>query len=166
MPSWWDWSAAGAIGQWLGAIATFAAVVVALRAEWRARDTRLVVKVALGPTAGGRGGPTFIVSVVNRSNRTVILDGGGILLADHRQLGPITTPVFTGDIRELERKEDRILAATVAQWLNNVGITKSIRLWFYIQDSTGKQHGCKHTFDPHPWIRKSCPSPSAAPAVG
>jgi hypothetical protein len=159
MPSWWDWNAFGAIGQWLAAIATFAAVIVALRAEHRARSTHLTVRVALGPTPAGRGGPAFIISVVNPSNRHVILEGGSILLSDRSRLGPIADPGLTGEMRELERRDCRVSAATVAQWLIAARLTQPTKLWFCIHDSSGKQHGGMYKFDPHPWLQKS-PKPA------
>lgn len=151
MPPWWDWNAAGAIGQWAGAIATTAAVIVALRAERRSRMTYITVNVVPGPLDGRKKGPAFVISVVNQSGRTVILDGAGILLPDGRELGPIITDVFRGEIKDLERKVVTYPAEDVAGWLVDQKIVVPTRLLFYVRDTTGKQHTCPHVFDPSPW---------------
>ena len=155
MPSWWDWNACGAIGQWLAAIATFLAVLVALRAEWRTRATDIAVRVVMGATgAKMKGGPAFLISAVNHSIRSVVLDGGEIRLPDGKRLGPIPTEVFKGEIQVLERKEYAMPCETVANWLINVGVIVPTKLRFYINDTTGKQHRSVHRFDPSPWLKK------------
>ena len=155
MPTWWDWNAAGAIGQWLGAIATFAAVVVALRAERRARSTHVVVSVSIGALGEKmKGGPAFVIAAVNHSGRTVILDGAGILLPDGRQLGPIVSEVFTGESKDLERKQLSFSVETVAKWLIEAKIVAPTKLHFFVRDTTGKLYKCPQTCDPSPWLTK------------
>jgi hypothetical protein len=155
MPPWWDWNAVGAIGQWLGAIATFAAVVVALRADRRARTTYIVVGITLGALGEKmKGGPAFAISVVNHSGRTVILDGAGILLPDGRQLGPIVSEVFIGEIKDLERRQHAFPVEKVASWLIEAKIVVPTKLHFFVRDTTGKLHRCQYKFDPSPWLTK------------
>lgn len=165
MPTWWDWNAVGAIGQWLGAIATFSAVVVALWAERRARSTHLSVSVAIGSTPTGRGAPTVIVRVVNKSGRSVILDGGIILLPDRRFLGPIADPKGIGEMRDMEKRECSLPAKTLAQWLSRAGYPRPMRLRFVMQDSTGAQHECRYMFDPTPWTQTTSNQSNAPPTV-
>ena len=153
MPSADDWAAVGAIGQWAGAVATTAAVVVALSAERRARSTKIVLSVTYGATgAKMKGGPAFAITAVNHSNRSVILDGSGILLPDGRLLGQIATQSFTDEIKPLERREHAFPTETVARWMIDGGIVKPTRLTFYIKDTTGKQHKYAYKFDPSPWL--------------
>jgi hypothetical protein len=151
MPPWWDWNAVGAIGQWAGAIATTAAVVVALSAERRTRRTHVTVGVVSGPLNGRKKGPAFVISAVNRSGRIVILDGAGILLPDGRELGPIVNDAFRGEIRDLEKKVVAFPQDDVARWLLDLKIVLATKLIFYVRDTTGKLHQCPFAFDPSPF---------------
>lgn len=152
MPSWWDWAAVAAIGQCLGAVATFAAVLVALSADRRSRITRLAVKVMLGQS--GKSAPTLIIHVTNCSGRPVFLDGGSIALPDRRVLGPLPDQNATGMIRDSEKRELRIPVRTVAEWLRDAGHPRETRLRFVIGDTTGGEHACHYQMDPTPWLQK------------
>lgn len=155
MPPWWDWNAVGAIGQWAGALATTAAVIVALGADRRARTTRLIVSVNIGALGEKmKGGPAFVIAAVNHSGRAVILDGAGILLPDGRQLGTVVSEAFSGECKDLERKQHAFSVETVAKWLIEARIVTTTRLSFFVRDTTGKVHLCRHTFDPSPWVPK------------
>lgn len=151
MPSWWDWNAVAALGQWAGAIATTVAVIVALSAERRARRTFLTVNVTSGPLDGRKKGSAFIISAVNQSGRTVKLERAAIFLADGRLLGPIVTDKFIGDITDLEKRTYQQPQEEVAAWLINLGIVVETELIFKVEDTTGKQHSCKYRFNPGPF---------------
>jgi hypothetical protein len=100
---------------------------------------------------GRKKGPAFVISAVNQSGRTVMLDGAGILLPDGRELGPIVTDVFRGEIKDLERKVVTYPVEDVAGWLIDQKIVVPTKLLFYVRDTTGKQHKYSHVFDPSPW---------------
>ena len=155
-----DWTAFGAVGQWVGGLATAAAVYIALRAEQRARSTKIEVNVAHGSMKVRTGPAAFVVAIRNKSGRTVTLESAGIELPDGRHLGSIAAAEFVGEMRDLERREHRFAVTTVADWLSGAGVSRATILWFYIQDATGKQHWCKYRFDPTPYRTRPTIPPS------
>ena len=153
------WSAFGAIGGTLGAVATTAAVVVAL---WQTKySQKKIIKLAFSdnfqlynPNTGESA--KFIgISVTNTGNRKVIIRTWGVHL---KEGSAIVTPPL--DANGIEKMAYTKLPQTLdleesidLQWqkdkfqlfleANVDNIEKSKPLVFYVNDSTGKQYTVK-----------------------
>jgi hypothetical protein len=151
-----DWNVVAAIGQCAGAIATLAAVWIALRAESRANTIRLdlSVKQALPPSEYSDGSD-FQIVVVNRSNRPVTLLDGGVVLPG----GPVSDNhnLRLGSLHKKTIKEwDWIEGSVSAEWLfyelDRKEIKTQVKFWIFVEDATGKRHWIKARFDPSPYL--------------
>jgi hypothetical protein len=162
-----DWNAVAAIGQCLGAAATFAAVWIALGTERRARSTRLKVGVKKG---GSAGAPDWLfrhiitVHVVNHSIRPVKLTYGGAHLPGGKSFLPFRFDESIGPVEEWGVAEMTISHEWIAERVREAGLTGPVKLWVYAQDATGRKHWCKHAFDPTPWIKDLEPLPNSPAA--
>jgi hypothetical protein len=153
-----DWNAIAAIGQCAGAAATFAAVLVALRAESRANAIRLAITTTPAvPPSEFMSGSNLRVVVVNRSNRPVTLMGGGVLLPEgsvsdnhHLQLRSL----YEKTVKEWDRIEGDVSAEWLSQELDQKKCKTLVKLWIFVEDATGRRHWVKAYFDPAPYIAK------------
>jgi hypothetical protein len=151
-----DWVMVGAIGQWAGAIATFAAVVVAL---WTARlssAVRLKVKGALAATDRGRGVEWYIIaSAVNLSHRPVTVSGAGFVLPnDGHQMYPSasldgTLPMI---LSEGARVQLFFPCPEIAEELLKLGYKDRTKLKVFFDDAAGGRHCRSFRFSPNKWI--------------
>jgi hypothetical protein len=140
--SWWN--AVGALGQWAGAVATFSAVVVALKQAHDMTTVRVRVSVTMGFAALGSqiSDPMVIVSATNQGHRPVRLTATGMLMPDGRQL------VFLEDVRdalpktlqEAETTQYHVPVGVIARKLREEGFTGEVMVRFYFSDTQDLRH--------------------------
>lgn len=139
-----NWDAVAAIGQWAGAIATFWAVMVALKQVRDASTVRVIVKalpgfISEGPYASEN---LVFISATNAGQRPVKLTSAGILLPDGNQL---MHPGKYGEVlpvtlQEAEEITYHVSARQLAVGLIDRGYSGRIDLKFYFEDTRGVRH--------------------------
>ncbi len=151
------WSAMAAVGQWFGAIATFAAVVVSLRLAKKSSSSELKIEVGPGFTTGGLEGISEIKLFISASNTgpiPITLNYTGFRLP--RRLGDkermrLTVPEGLGVLpRRLNTSDDikyEIGAKRLAESLERKGYRGNLKLAVIFSDTTGKIHTKKFKFD-------------------
>lgn len=153
------WSAFGAIGGTLGAVATTAAVVVAL---WQTKySQKKIIKLAFSDnfqlynSNTGESVKFIGISVVNTGNRKIIIRAWGMHLKEESAIvmpfpgaNEIEKMAYTKmpQTLDLEESIDLLWQKDKFQLFlekNEGNIEKSKPLTFYVKDSTGKQYTVK-----------------------
>jgi len=138
------WNAVGALGQWAGAIATVAAVVIALKTTYDASQNRIKVETSLGFITGlpQEGVQMIFFTAINIGIRQVQLRSSGVILPNNEQL------IFPGDTAEklpaTLQSSDQVTYWVVFEDIKNVLREKklqgSIKVKVFFSDSLGTRH--------------------------
>jgi hypothetical protein len=152
-----DWNAVAAIGQCLGALATFLAVVVALYTARAAAAVRLKVSTSLKQARHHNVfGPfvreTAVFRVSNLSHRSVHITDVGLVLPNGRQVPlPVAQPGLPRCLKEMEVWEIGVPAPDMRQlFKENHSPAGTLRVFF--ADGRGRRHWCKWKgADPDNW---------------
>jgi hypothetical protein len=153
-----NWEMWGAIGQWAGAIATTAAVIVALKAARDASAVKVRVAAAIGfQAAGGEVSETVvIISATNVGQRRVELVGTGVVMPNTKQL--VSLDQSAGAVRKVleESQETRyyVEAWRFAAALAKEGYRGETKLQIYFDDSHGVRHRTNWRFTPETWLAR------------
>lgn len=138
-----DWNAVGAIGQWAAAIATFAAVVVALRVARRASSIRIKVKVslALRQELSGPSLPIVTFDAVNFSQWPVKVTSIGFRLPNGNEgTAPALLKQPPLEAQPLQQISVAVPQRDLAFALRANQFQPGSTLGVYFADSTGKRH--------------------------
>jgi hypothetical protein len=148
-----DWNMVGALGQWAGAIATFLAVVVALKTVHDASTIRVDVTAAPGITTPD-GRDAVILTAVNKSHRPVTQTTFGLILPSRKQLVfmDLANRNFPAKLAELDALTIPIPAVQLAAEMAKLGLTAECTLSVFFNDSTDTRHWVKFPFDPIMWL--------------
>ncbi len=148
----WNWNAIAAIGQWLGAIATFAAVLVALKQSRDASQARIKVDVSGGSIySEGRGEltptePLVIFSATNAGSRVVTLRSLILVLPNkNRQL--IGSPELPKELQIAEQVNILCPCETIHSIFTQQGLEGRVKVSCYFVDSLGNRYATKWKFD-------------------
>lgn len=154
------WTAFGAIGGTVGAIATAAAVIVALWQTKYSYKKKLNLSFTDNITIVPENGSTFYhyigITVTNIGNRDVVIQNWGFALDDGTKMMivPDTSPL--GRVLQVQLPhrlqieegttlyyERRLFRNALEDSINNGKLQKDKKIQFYVTDSTAKKHCVK-----------------------
>jgi hypothetical protein len=147
------WTAAGATGQWAGAVATFLAVVVALKIAQDAARVKVRVRgslaiIQMGPTLSD----VVVFEAVNAGQRPVTLTNMGFVIPNGQQL--LMRSLLTGFPCKLEpmdrttrtASQHELAEALIANGFSSRGILK-----VFFADTAGCRHWFNWKIEPSKW---------------
>ena len=154
-----DWNAVGAIGQWVGAIATTGAVIVALKQAHDATAVRVKVGVSFGliTQASLMSEAMVIFSVSNIGLRTVRLTSAGILLPDRKQMvfPDQSAKALSASLQQSETTQFWVETKDIAENMKAYGYNGTIQVKIFFTDSHDVKHYKKWKFNIDEWAKKN-----------
>lgn len=140
------WSSVGAIGQWVGSIATFAAVFVALKTTNDASRNRIKVTASLGFLTGvsSLSENMIIFTATNIGLRPVQLRSSGIVLPNKTQLvcPSRTQGILPANLQQSEHVMYWVPVKDIADSLRERNYKGKVNLKIFFADS----HDIRHWF--------------------
>lgn len=160
-----NWEAVSAIGTWVGGIATFAAVVVALCTSRQATKIKIKVSAGIGfvPQDGELVPAHMVYSAYNNGLRPVHLTDIGVVLPNGQQVclsmdAEGKRPAYVKDLLPayLNQSDAVQIAVPIGEFVKaliNNGCKTQTSLKTFWADASGKQYFTEMDFDPQEFFR-------------
>lgn len=138
------WTMVGAIGQWVGAIVTLAAVIVALNADKPKVKFKLVELAPDYPNTPEMNAPRIGIYFYNKRNFTIRISRAYFIEAKTRQKIDYKDSILSSNI-EIGSWSIVVSPYILSQGLKKEGLNGKVTLYFVLIDSAGREY--KQSFD-------------------
>lgn len=143
------WNVLSSIGQCVGALATAAAVFIALKQARQSTVVRIGIRAAISYPTANPYETLLSLSAVNESHRAVTLETSGIMLPDGKQfVFPASLRgVLPAKLQELEATQYHVQLRELCSSLRDHGYRGRVLLRPYFSDTRGVRHWGRYRLD-------------------